>query len=217
MRTTRKIILNSIRRQGSATVNALSEEVGISPVTVRHHLYALMADGLIERVSLRHGVGRPRHGYSLTDDGRRQFPSRYHVLTANLLSVLKNLKSEQDVQYLLEGIIRQMLDNPQEMDGLTSEMRLRQLEAHFKEHNIPIRLTFEAADGAARLELSCPYYYVSQVHPELCSVDEKVISDILQLPIERTQCLLDGDKSCTFSIKLVNESPIKKTVHPRSE
>ncbi|GAB4570565.1 MAG: winged helix-turn-helix transcriptional regulator [Anaerolineae bacterium] len=202
MRETRTAILESIKRRGSATVSDLAEEFGISAVTVRHHLYALMADDLIERVPIRRGVGRPQHGYSLTEEGRRRFPSRYHVLTTHLLSVLKNMKSEADVEQLLETIVRQLLAVPVEQDGLTPAQRLRRLEKHFQEHDIPIRLTLEERSDHAALELSCPYYYVSQHHPELCSVDKRVIQDVLNLPLERASCLLDGDKSCTFIIKL---------------
>ena len=204
MRETRTAILESIKRRGSATVSDLAGEMEISPVTVRHHLYALMADALIERAPLRRGVGRPQHGYSLTEAGQRQFPSRYHVLTNHLLSVLKNVKSEADVEHLLETIVRQVLAIPPSEDGLSPEQRLRQLERHFQEQDIPIRLVFEDTQQHASLQMTCPYYYVSQHHPELCHVDQKVIEDMLQLPMERTSCLLDGDKSCTFTIKLVD-------------
>jgi DeoR family suf operon transcriptional repressor len=202
MRETRHAVLQFIKRWGSATVNDLAAELAISPVTVRHHLYALMADNLVERVPIRRGVGRPQYGYSLTDAGRRQFPSRYHVLTTHLLNVLKNVESTVDVEELLEVIVRQLLGTPIEIDGLTPEERLKHLQAHFHSNDIPITLHLEDGEDA-RLTMSCPYYYVSQHHPELCHIDAKVLGDILQLPVERTGCLLDGNKSCTFSIKLV--------------
>lgn len=204
MRETRQAILANIKRRGSTTVNDLADEMEISPVTVRHHLYALMADNLIERVPIRHGVGRPQHGYSLTDTGRRQFPSRYHVLTTHLLSALKHLKSEEDVRGLLTTIVRQLIAVPPSVDGLSPEARLEQLEHHFSKNDIPISIHYEAGEDA-RLELSCPYYYVSQHHPELCSVDEQLIGEMLQMPMVRTGCLLEGDRNCTFSIKLVKE------------
>lgn len=204
MRESRTTILETIKRRSTVTVNELAADMSLSAVTIRHHLYALMAEGWVERVPLRRGVGRPQHGYSLTAKGQRQFPSRYHVLTTQLLNVLKNLKSEADVEYLLETTVRQLLELPEDADNLTPEQRLRQLEQHFHANDIPIRLSFAEAREHASLELSCPYYYVSQHHPELCNVDKKVIEDTLQLPLERTSCLLDGDKSCTFNIQLVD-------------
>jgi predicted ArsR family transcriptional regulator len=210
MRETRQAILESIKRKGSTTVNEIAEEMSLSPVTVRHHLYAAMADGLIERISLRRGVGRPEHGYSLTEAGQRLFPSRYHVLTTHLLNVLKSLHDRDDVEHMLEVIVRQLLDAPEQNDALTPRERLRQLEEHFQNNDIPIRIAFVDGDEA-HLELRCPYYYVSQHHPELCSIDERVIEDFLRLPMERTGCLLNGDKSCSFSIKLVEEAELSPT------
>ena len=216
MRETRQAILESIRRRDSTTVNDLAQELDISPVTVRHHLYALMADDLIARTPLRHGVGRPEHGYSLTEAGQRLFPSRYHVLTAHLLAVLKHLKSEDDVRSLLETIVRQLLASPEDSDGLTPRQRLRQLQDHFEAQDIPIQIRY-VEGNRAHLELRCPYYYVSQYHPELCSIDAQVIEEYLRLPMERTGCLLDGDKSCSFSIQLVDHTPVTGVMETGSD
>jgi len=216
MRETRQAILESIKRKDSTTVNALAQELDLSPVTVRHHLYALMADELVERMVLRHGVGRPEHGYSLTEVGQRLFPSRYHVLTTHLLAVLKNMKSEDDVRQLLETIVRQLLTAPEGSDGLTPRQRLHQLQAHFESQDIPIQVRYVEGDRAS-LELRCPYYYVSQYHPELCSIDMQVIEEYLDVPMERTGCLLNGDKSCSFSIQLVDHAPMKDIMESGSD
>lgn len=208
MRETRKTILTNIKRTNTATVNQLAANLGLSPVTVRHHLYSLMADDLIERTIQRGGVGRPQHEYTLTNEGRRRFPSRYHVLTANVFSVLKNVKSEEDVRHLMEAIVKQTLDMPADMDVLPLEARLQELETHFAAHDIPISFQINEQDGEVHLRISCPYYYVSQHHPELCSVDKQIIEDALQLPLIQKECLLDGDRSCTFSIKINEDSPV---------
>ena len=217
MQETRQAILESIKRKDSTTVNDLAQELDLSPVTIRHHLYALMADELIERMPLRHGVGRPEHGYSLTEIGQRMFPSRYHVLTTHLLAVLKNMKSEADVRSLLETIVRQLLIAPEDSDGLTPRQRLRQLERHFEDQDIPIQVRYTAEGDRAHVELRCPYYYVSQFHPELCSIDAQVMEEYLRLPMERTGCLLNGDKSCSFSIQLVDHMPVKNGMESGSD
>ncbi len=216
MRETQQAILEIIKRRSSATVAELSTMVSISPVTVRHHLYTLMADGLVERTPVREGVGRPEHHYSLTDSGRRRFPSRYHTLTTHLLSVLKEQRAGVDIAGILETIVRQLLALPQGQDGLSPAQRLRQFEAHLQAHDIPIRIRV-IADEAAQMEMGCPYYHVSQYHPELCAIDQKVIGDILQMPMHRTSCLLDGDKSCTFSIELTEMTPSSMPNEPGSE
>ena len=55
-RTTREVILHSIKSSPHATVEELAEAADISPVTVRHHLNALLAAGAIEAASVRRKV-----------------------------------------------------------------------------------------------------------------------------------------------------------------
>jgi len=63
--------------------------VDINPISVRHHINRLEADGLVTSEEERHGVGRPRRLYFLTEKGRERFPTRYIRLTMRLLEQLK--------------------------------------------------------------------------------------------------------------------------------
>ena len=58
-RTTRDIILHTIKSSPQSTVEELAGAADISPVTVRHHLNALQAEGTIESATIRRKVGRP--------------------------------------------------------------------------------------------------------------------------------------------------------------
>ncbi len=164
-----------------------------------------MAEGLVQRQSLPQGVGRPQHCYSLTDAGRRHFPSRYHVLAAHLLNALKDLRTDEDIHDLLAATVHQLLAAPAYINSLPPEKRLRLLAAHLQTHGFPLRITGLEA-RRAQIVLDCPYYYISQQHPELCSIGQEAMADTLQMPLQRTSCLLHGSKSCTFSIELVDRA-----------
>ena len=56
---TRDTILQAIKSTPQITVDGLAQAADISPVTVRHHVNALLAEGLIEAESVRRKVGRP--------------------------------------------------------------------------------------------------------------------------------------------------------------
>lgn len=86
MKSTRDRILQSLLHHPRSTINVLAGEIGINPISVRHHLTNLQAEGLIKAEEERHGVGRPRLAYSLTEDGMERFPTRYLRLTTRLLS-----------------------------------------------------------------------------------------------------------------------------------
>ena len=89
MKSTRDKILQSLLKKPRSTINDLAEAVGINPISVRHHLTNLQMEGLVESQEERHGVGRPRLVYVLTDEGMERFPTRYMLLTTRLLSQMK--------------------------------------------------------------------------------------------------------------------------------
>jgi predicted ArsR family transcriptional regulator len=49
-------------------------------------------------------------------------------------------------------------------------------------------------------EVSCPYLHVGQNHPEVCWIDQTLISSVLNLPTEKVKCVLNGDNNCTYVI-----------------
>ena len=55
-------------------------------------------------------------------------------------------------------------------------------------------------------EITCPYYHVGQSHPEVCAVDQTVISKVLSIPAEKIKCILHGDSHCTYIIPTQDET-----------
>jgi predicted ArsR family transcriptional regulator len=55
-------------------------------------------------------------------------------------------------------------------------------------------------DGYHIREVNCPYYHVGQNHPEVCAVDQTLISSMLNVPVEKVKCILDGDSYCTYIV-----------------
>src|SRR5574342_1238864 len=89
MKSTKDKILQTLLRKPKITINELADAVGINPISVRHHLTNLQMEGLIAADEERHGVGRLRLVYSLTDDGMERFPTKYLRLTTRLLAQMK--------------------------------------------------------------------------------------------------------------------------------
>ena len=89
VKSTRDRVLQTLLKRDQCTINELADAVDINPISVRHHITKLEADGLVDSKEERHGVGRPRRQYYLTERGREQFPKRYVKLTLRLLEQLK--------------------------------------------------------------------------------------------------------------------------------
>ena len=70
--STRLQIIKILGEFGPQTVEELTERVGVKQGTVRHHLTALRADGLVGMELKRNGVGRPAHVFSLVEHPRKK-------------------------------------------------------------------------------------------------------------------------------------------------
>ena len=111
MKSTRDRILQTLLKKPGSTINDLAGAVGINPISVRHHLTNLQVEGLVAAEEERHGVGRPRLIYSLTEDGMEKFPTRYLRLTSRLLDQLKSTLPEPMVSKLFLVRSNQTLTN----------------------------------------------------------------------------------------------------------
>ena len=191
-----------MRARGKCTVNELAEAAAVSPVSVRHHLTNLQAENLVQAEEVRHGVGRPRLLFSLTDSGHDIFPGRYFRFTNRLLDEIKESMPEEKVQQLFSDVAETMAQQyARILDGLPLEQRLDRMVELLSEEGFDAELENRGQQAVIR-ELSCPYFRIGRQHREVCNVDERFIATALSLPVERVSCVLDGDAHCTFAISM---------------
>lgn len=199
---TRDTILRTLRARGKCSVNALAEASGVSPVSVRHHLSNLQAENLISVEVERHGVGRPRQLFSLTETGLDLFPSRYVRLTNRLLDELKESSTPETIEALFSGVASTMAEDVgRQLDGLPLSDRLTRMIELLSEEGFEAEVEHQDQRVIIR-ELSCPYFRIGRKHPEVCTVDQAFIASALSLPVERISCLLHGADTCTFEVAL---------------
>jgi predicted ArsR family transcriptional regulator len=203
MKSTRDKILQTLLENPRSTIIALAEAVGINPISVRHHLTNLQMEGLVEGQEERHGVGRPRLVYVLTDEGMERFPTRYMQLTTRLLSQMKGSMPEPVVANLFKKIAEDLASQyASDVQNLSMEERLdfvKQLLTHEG-----FNVQWEKKGGHYEIhEISCPYYQIGATHPEVCSVDQTLISKMLALPANKVECILNGAAHCTYVIQPV--------------
>ena len=199
---TREVILRTLKSQDKCTVNDLAKAADVSPVSVRHHISALLANDLVVAEEVKHGVGRPYHVFSLTDKAFELYPGRYFSLTNRLLDEIKDHVSENLVADLFSGVASAMAaEYASQLEGLSLGERLPILMEMLANEGFDSEYEWRDDQVVIR-ELGCPYLQIGRVHPEVCAVDTNFIATALDLPIERVNCLLDGDTHCTFTLKV---------------
>ncbi len=204
MNSTRDRILQTLLNHPSSSINELADSVGINAISVRHHLTNLQADGLVAAEEERHGVGRPRLVYELTEKGLEHFPTRYLDLTNRLLEQVKENLSTQTVTKLFSDIAKNLAaDYAVRVENLPMAEKLDVVKTLLAQEGFIVE--WEEKDGQYLIhEITCPYYHIGQSHPEVCSVDQTLISTVLSIPVEKMECMLSGDRHCTYVIPRTN-------------
>ena len=200
---TRSRVLKSLLLNQKRSVNELAESVGINPISVRHHVNKLEAEGLIQSEEERHGVGRPRLNYSLTRKGMEQFPQRYLQLTLRLLEQLKTSLPEKILGEIFRDVaegITEDLTKHVNLDELDLQERLELLQQVLISEGFMVNLE-EDEGNYYIVEASCPYHHVGEDYPEICVVDQELIAHFTTSDPKRIECILDGDKQCTYKIQ----------------
>jgi DeoR family suf operon transcriptional repressor len=201
MKSTRDRILQTLLRQPRATINELAEAVGINPISVRHHLTNLQMEGLVDAQEERHGVGRPRLVYVLTEEGMERFPTRYLRLTTRLLAQMKESMPQPMVSKLFTQVAEGLAaEYSEQVKGLSMEERLETVKELLADEGFTVEWE-KAANGYLIHEITCPYYQIGQNHPEVCTVDQILISKMLALPASKVQCILEGNAHCTYLVQ----------------
>ncbi len=199
-RNTRERVMQTLLTHERCTINELAEAVNINPISVRHHISKLEADDLVTSAEEHHGVGRPRRVYFLTERGRERFPTRYIRLTLRLLEQLKETVPQPMIDRLFVQIAQDLAsEHKDEITGLPIERRLDLVTQLLSSEGFSVDWQQNGDDYQIR-ETNCPYYHVGQDHPEVCSVDQTLISTLLSVPAQKIKCMLHGDAHCTYVI-----------------
>ena len=207
MQSTRERILNILKERGQATVDDLSQELGLTAVTVRHHLDILRGEGLIAspHIRRRKTPGRPQYVYTLADKAASFFPKRYGQLTNLILDELRTCLSPAEMERLMENIGEHIASqaNLPERNGF--ETRLVAVTDFLNEMGYMARWERQTDGDYALYVANCPYEAVSQRNQQVCTIDMALLTHLLGTSLERVSWSAQGDQDCCYLIHSTDE------------
>ena len=77
-----------------------------------------------------------------------------------------------------------------QIQGLSMEERLDFVKELLAQEGFTVEWEKKGSDYQIH-EISCPYYQIGVAHPEVCTVDQTLISKMLALPANKVQCILE--------------------------
>jgi DeoR family suf operon transcriptional repressor len=202
MQATRQRILEILKERGEATIEELGEALGLTSVTVRHHLDILRGEGLVEvpEVRRRTTPGRPQYVYILTEAAGDFFPKNYASFASLMISEVRDRYGAAELDSILQGMARRMeKGKPGPLGGW--EERLAYVVGFLNDRGY-IANWEKNDDGYFLHTTNCPYRDVSRDHTEVCMMDMTLISDFLGLVPERISWTVAGENSCTYHVPL---------------
>ncbi len=196
---TRKKILLALKKNGSMSVEDLSQDVNITPMGVRQHLLILEKSGAVEYVTKKHGVGRPGFLYRLTETADDLFPKSYRSFAMDVLADLELIDGKAKIdQIFRRRKERTVLEFRKRLSGTdTLSGRLHAFADALRAEGYIAEL--EEGSRHFRLkQFNCPISKIAQRFPEACAYDLQAIREIIGEDAAREQCLSNGDQACVY-------------------
>jgi DeoR family suf operon transcriptional repressor len=202
--TTRRAILNLLKRQGPLTAAEVAAALSLTPAAIRMQLVHLEEDGLLEHGDSPDTAprrGRPAHLYALTAAADSLYPKRYGDLTTELLGYLGGPHGEQ-VDALFEQRRQRRVDGARpRLADLSFDQQVQALAAILDEDGY-LADAERLEDGSWRItEHNCAILTVAHGFSQACSSELSFIRDALPgATVERVAHLLDGAHVCAYLI-----------------
>jgi predicted ArsR family transcriptional regulator len=213
MEGTRLRILQILQKNTNDTVEGLAKGVGLASATIRRHLDILQRDHLVAFSEVKKKTGRPEYSFYLTEEGQEALPKDYSRLLGKVVQQLSELSESdtlgKDGPGVLDLVFSRLADEvvkpiKADLAGKGLVERIASLEHHLGEQTFLPEL--EVVDGTLNIRLTnCPFRSVALESKAVCAFDFNVIRSVLDMDVERHDCIHDGDSGCMYTADLSPE------------
>ncbi len=200
--STKNDILTQLLRRGQATAQDLAAILQVTPQAIRRHLKDLEQEGLIQHMAQAGGMGRPQHHYTLSREGRAQFPKRYGEFAVDLLATLHQTLGQEHLGQILAQqwqakavAYREALGQEDLATRIQRLVQLRRSEGYMAEFQV-------TPQGFVVTEHTCAIAAVAETFPRVCDHELELFATALpDCTVERTHWIVDGEHQCGYLIR----------------
>jgi predicted ArsR family transcriptional regulator len=210
MRTTSDQILLLLKSKGPAQTKAIAEAMGVTRQAARLQMEKLQSEGLVEHVTERMGVGRPRRSWSISALGNERFPNTHAQLTVELLEAVRSEFGEDGLDRLVrrreqatEAGYRKALAKADTLEQQLERLaEVRAAEGYMAEWT-------RTSEGAYLLiENHCPICAAASACQGFCRSELALFQAMLApAKVERAEHILAGARRCAYLVTPWTSSP----------
>ncbi|CAN7242473.1 transcriptional regulator [Phenylobacterium sp. LjRoot164] len=210
MHSTSDQILLLLKSKGPAQTKAIAEAMGVTRQAARLQMEKLHSEGLVEHVTERMGVGRPRRSWSLSAKGDERFPNTHAQLTVELLDAVRSEFGEDGLERLV-GRREQAIEIGYRRAlaaADTLEQKLERLAAVRAAEGYMAEWTALADGGYLLIENHCPICAAASACQGFCRSELALFRAMLApAGVERTDHILAGARRCAYLVTPWTSSP----------
>ncbi|MEO1146249.1 MAG: metalloregulator ArsR/SmtB family transcription factor [Cyanobacteria bacterium J06638_22] len=202
---TRRALVNLLKQEGAMDSQALAEQLGVSAMAVRQHLYALQEEKLVTYEEEPRAMGRPAKLWQLTAAADRLFPDGYAELTLGLIQSAIEAFGDEGFEKLLDVRTRHQITDYQtrisSKDSLANKLNALAQQRTDEGYMAEVEML---NDGSFLLiENHCPICAAANACTGLCDRELEVFQSVLgeETRVERTEHIVAGARRCVYRVK----------------
>jgi predicted ArsR family transcriptional regulator len=203
-RKTRRAIVKILKMQGPLDSTQLADQLGLTAMAVRQHLYALQSEGHVEAEERPVPIGRPAKHWRLTREADQLFPEAYAELNVSLIQALRDTFGEEGLdQVLVSRCARQRQDYAKRIRASDSlDKKLKELARVRTEEGYMAEVRREKDGSYLLLENHCPICAAANACQGFCSTELDLFRSVLGrgVAVERVEHIVAGDRRCAYRI-----------------
>ena len=208
-------ILFHLKTKGPQTATQLARRLGVTPMAVRLHLQALVAERMVAFTELsdaRQKLGRPSRVWALLPAAAGRFPDTHSDLTVELIRAVRSTFGEDGLDRLVSERSRQQKEGyRRRMPGPDApvEARVESLAAIRKDEGYMAEWSREADGSWLLAENHCPICAAATACQGFCRDELETFRELLgpDVTVTRTDHLLAGARRCTYRISAADPAP----------
>ncbi len=190
--------------QGPLDSAQLADQLELTAMAVRQHLYALQNEGHVEAEERPVPIGRPAKHWRLTREADQLFPEAYAELNVSLIQALRDTFGEEGLdQVLVSRCAQQRQDYAKRIRASAPlDKRLKELARVRTEEGYMAEVRREKDGSYLLLENHCPICAAANACQGFCSTELDLFRSVLGrgVAVERVEHIVAGDRRCAYRV-----------------
>ena len=202
--STRNEILALLKTSGAMSSQALSKQLGITPMAVKLQLYDLASEGIVRSEPGPRSRGRPSKLWALTEDADNFFPNSHAALSRDILVGIRKALGEQALDQVLDARASEQRQRySRELQSCqTLSAKLDRL-AQLRSEDGYMACIDTIDDQTVLIENHCPICTAAKECLKLCNVELELFQKALgdDVTVERIEHIASGARRCVYTIR----------------